>query len=495
MNDTVKKALDKLLISSSSSDNHEYVPTISPLDGRYSKYTRKVSSLFSEFALMKARLIVEIEYFIRLSKRFTTYKRGDVSFECLPQFEKFPTETIHQLRLIYETFDMSDFNRIREIELKTNHDITALIQFIKESIEKYIPELKPYIGFVHFGLTSQDINNTAYPLLLRHFITEVYRSKLDKLLQFLNVFGSDHAHIPMLSRTHGQPASPTTVGQQIFIFVSRINELVDKYLRKFKHTCKFGGATGQLNAHYCAYPNIDWDDTMDFFIKLTFDMHRQQFSVQTENYDLMAMLFNIISQINIVLLDLCKDMWQYISYDYFKIEIVENETGSSAMPNKVNPIDFENAEGNLGLANSFFEFFAAKLPITRLQRDLSDSTVLRNMGVPLGHTMVALNSIFNGFKKLNINMDAINKDLNDNWIVVSEGIQTVLRREGIDDAYNIIKAKTRVNHKITKNDMEKIIDELPIADDIKKELKLITPFTYIGRTKLPISLSSFFSLK
>ena len=436
---------------------------ISPIDGRYFETVKPLSPYFSEFALMKYRIQVEIEYLIALS--------GSVS-----ELDDFPVYRLKDLRGIFKNFTEEKAEEIKEIEKTTNHDVKALEYYIKKQFDSL--QLEPFKEFVHFGLTSQDINNTAIPMLLKNFIEDEYFPKIESLLSRLNGIAKDWKEVPMLAHTHGQPASPTRVGKEIMVFATRLEKQLNQ-VKAVPHSAKFGGATGNLNAHYIAYPNIDWNKFADDFCN-HLGLVRSFPTTQIEHYDNMAALFDALKRVNTILIDLCRDLWQYISMEYFKQRIKEGEIGSSAMPHKVNPIDFENAEGNLGFANAIFEFLSAKLPISRLQRDLTDSTVLRNIGVPIAHTYVAIQSIMKGLSKIQLNEVAIKQDLENNWAVVAEAIQTILRKEGYPNPYEALKALTRKNEKITQQSMIDFIDSLAVNDEIKKSLKSITPFTYVG---------------
>jgi adenylosuccinate lyase len=436
---------------------------VSPIDGRYFEIVKPLTSYFSEFALMQYRVQIEIEYLIALS--------GSIN-----ELEDFPAYKIKDLRSIYKNFSRDNAEQIKEIEKTTNHDVKALEYFIKNEFERM--NLGSFKEFIHFGLTSQDINNTAIPLLLKNFIEDEYLPLIDSLLSRLNGMAKDWKDVPMLAHTHGQPASPTRVGKEIMVFAARLHKQLN-LLKTIPHSAKFGGATGNLNAHYAAYPSIDWHKFADDFCH-HFGLVRSYPTTQIEHYDNMAALFDNVKRINTILLDLCRDMWQYIAMEYFKQRIREGEVGSSAMPHKVNPIDFENAEGNLGFANAIFEFMSAKLPISRLQRDLTDSTVLRNIGVPFAHTYIAIRSILKGINKIELNQPAINDDLENSWAVVAEAIQTVLRKEGYPNPYEALKDLTRTNKHVTQESMSEFIDSLDINDQLKKRLKSITPFNYLG---------------
>ncbi|MEZ5035858.1 MAG: adenylosuccinate lyase [Chitinophagales bacterium] len=437
---------------------------ISPIDGRYRNKVADLENYFSEFALMKYRTHVEIEYFIYLSNVITQI--GTLS----------ATQT-QSLRAIVHDFSTEHALRIKEIEKTTNHDVKAVEYFIKENIKD--EDLKQKSEFIHFGLTSQDINNTSIPLMLKDFYHQVYVNKFKQLVDALTQKVQDYNAIPLLARTHGQPASPTKLGKELQVFVERLT-LQSNYFSTIPYSSKFGGATGNFNAHLVAFPAIDWKSEANNFVENSLGLVRSQTTTQIEHYDNMAALFHNYSRINTILIDLCRDIWTYISMDYFKQKIKAGEVGSSAMPHKVNPIDFENAEGNLGIANALFYHLAEKLPISRLQRDLTDSTVFRNVGVPLAHTLIAIDSILKGLDKLLVNEDKIRKDLEDNWIVVAEAIQTILRREGYEQPYEKLRDLTRTNAKIDDKVIQQFIDSLDVSELIKIELKQITPFNYTG---------------
>lgn len=438
---------------------------ISPIDGRYRSKTQQLSAYFSEEALIKYRIQVEVEYFIALYE------------ENLPQLKDVDTSNFKKLRELYQNFTPLDAQAIKKIEKITNHDVKAVEYFLKEEFEKLGMETSK--EFIHFGLTSQDINNTAIPLSLKDAINEVYLPSLNEILEKLEDLSREWKDIPLLARTHGQPASPTRLGKEIEVFVIRLKEQI-KLLNTVPHAAKFGGATGNYNAHKVAYPNIDWRKFGSNFVENKLGLHHSFPTTQIEHYDHTAALFDALKRINTILLDLDKDIWTYVSMDYFKQKIKKGEIGSSAMPHKVNPIDFENSEGNLGIANAIFEHLSAKLPISRLQRDLTDSTVLRNIGVPIGHTIIAFKSTLKGLNKLLLNEDKLNEDLENNWAVVAEAIQTILRREGYKNPYEALKGLTRTNEKITEKSMSKFIDQLDISNDIKEELHQITPQNYTG---------------
>lgn len=436
---------------------------ISPVDGRYFETVKPLASYFSEYALMQYRVQIEIEYLIALS--------GVVS-----ELEDFPVYRIKDIRSIYKNFSEKNAEEIKQIEKTTNHDVKALEYFIKGEFEKL--NIGSFKEFIHFGLTSQDINNTAIPLLLKNFMDDEYLPLVESLLSRLNGLAKEWKDVPMLAHTHGQPASPTRLGKEIMVFAARLDKQLN-LLKTVPHAAKFGGATGNLNAHHVAYPTIDWNKFADDFCH-HFGLVRSYPTTQIEHYDNMAALFDNLKRINTILIDFSRDMWQYISMEYFKQKIRDGEIGSSAMPHKVNPIDFENAEGNLGFANAIFEFLAAKLPVSRLQRDLTDSTVLRNIGVPIAHTYIAIRSISKGMNKIELNQTAINHDLDQNWAIVAEGIQTILRKEGYPNPYEALKDLTRKNEKVTQQSISEFIDRLHVSDDLKKRLKSITPFTYVG---------------
>ena len=438
---------------------------ISPIDGRYNSKTKELQKYFSESSLIKYRVQVEIEYFIALCN------------SSIIQLNHFPSEKFNLLREIYSNFSSEDAKRIKEIESTTNHDVKAVEYFIKEKFNEL--SLTEFNEFIHFGLTSQDINNTAVPFSIKKSLEEVFYPELLELIKTLENKADEWNNIPMLARTHGQAASPTRMGKEIRVFVERINNQF-KLLNEIPHTAKFGGATGNFNAHHVAFPEINWFDFANNFLKDSLDLSRQQTTTQIEHYDNLAAIMNNISRINTILIDFSRDIWAYVSIDYFKQKIKKDEVGSSAMPHKVNPIDFENAEGNLGFANGIFDFMAKKLPISRLQRDLTDSTVLRNIGVPIAHTLIAIKSLKKGINKLVINKEKIKIDLEDNWAVIAEAIQTILRREGYPNPYEALKKLTRLNSKITKETIIEFIDSLEIDEKIKSELKNISPSNYTG---------------
>jgi len=438
---------------------------ISPIDGRYASKTNSLIPFFSEEALIKYRVQVEIEYFIALVEL------------KLPQLASFDTSLFPELRKIYTNFATEDAQRIKDIESVTNHDVKAVEYFIKEEFDTL--NLKVYKEFIHFGLTSQDINNTAVPLSLKDAMNEVYVPSLLELKNKLASLAADWADIPMLARTHGQPASPTRLGKEINVFVVRIEEQFD-LLNNLKSAAKFGGATGNFNAHKVAYPTTDWKIFAEKFVHDKLGLHHSFPTTQIEHYDHMAALFDCLKRINNILIDLDRDIWTYVSIDYFKQKIKEGEVGSSAMPHKVNPIDFENSEGNLGIANALFEHLSAKLPISRLQRDLTDSTVLRNIGVPFGHTLIAIQSTLKGLNKLLLNKSKFAEDLENNWAVVAEAIQTILRREAYPNAYEALKGLTRTNEKINALSIAAFIETLEVSESVKQEMRVITPSNYTG---------------
>ena len=437
----------------------------SPIDGRYRSKTEELADYFSEYALFKYRVQVEIEYFIALCNL------------PLPGLEDFDSSHFENLRSIYNDFSPEDADSIKEIESTTNHDVKAVEYFIKSCFEKI--GLDKYKEFIHFGLTSQDINNTSVPLSMRDAHMIVLLPLLEKLVEKFNLLAFEWKDISMLARTHGQPASPTKLGKEIYVFSERITNQLD-LLKTIPFSGKFGGATGAMNAHVVAYPEIDWEEFADGFLKNSLNIHRQKTTTQIEHYDFMAAYFQNLGRINTIMLDFCRDIWTYISMEYFKQKIKKGEIGSSAMPHKVNPIDFENAEGNLGLANALLYHMAEKLPISRLQRDLTDSTVTRNVGVPIAHMLIALKSIMKGMDKLILNEDKIASDLENNWAVVAEAIQTVLRRENYPNPYEALLKLTRTNEKITGKSIRGFIDQLDVSEEIKSELRKITPGSYTG---------------
>ncbi len=441
------------------------ITAISPIDGRYRDASLPLDEYFSEYALIRYRILVEVEYFIAL---------------CgipLPQLAHIKEKNFADLRDIYLNFEIKDAERVKEIERTTNHDVKAVEYLIKERMDEL--GLHDYKEFVHFGLTSQDINNTATPYSIREAAHGVYYPLFGELLEHLRTMAREWENVPLLARTHGQPASPTRLGKEMMVYVERLEKQI-QMLRDVPAPAKFGGATGNFNAHYAAYPDIDWVTFADRFVADVLHLTRSRYTTQIEHYDNIAAIFDTFKRINTILIDFCRDIWTYISMDYFKQRIREGEVGSSAMPHKVNPIDFENAEGNLGMANAIFEHLSAKLPVSRLQRDLTDSTVLRNTGVPLAHTVIAFKAILKGLDKLIINLDAIDHDLDSNWAVIAEGIQTILRREMYPAPYEALKALTRTGKPVTKEAMMAFIDGLDVNDKVKAELRTLSPRTYTG---------------
>lgn len=445
--------------------NLSLLTAISPVDGRYRTKTESYAAYFSEYALIRYRVQVEVEYFIALCEI------------PLKQLEQVPSEVYPKLRAIYENFSESDAQRIKDIEKITNHDVKAVEYFLKEKFDAL--RLDAFKEFIHFGLTSQDINNTSVPLSIKEALNNVYYPELDQLLLTLKHMADEWRDVSMLAKTHGQPASPTRLGKEIMVFVDRINQQLIQ-LKQAPISAKFGGATGNYNAHVVAYPAIDWKVFGNKFVAEKLGLEREQWTTQISNYDNMAAQFDALKRINTILIDLCRDVWTYVSMEYFKQKIKAGEVGSSAMPHKVNPIDFENAEGNLGMANAILEFLAAKLPVSRLQRDLTDSTVLRNIGVPFSHTLIATQSILKGLNKLLLNETAIYRDLDNTWAVVAEGIQTILRREAYPSPYEALKSLTRTNEGITEKSIRDFIETLDVEDTVKEELRRITPRNYTG---------------
>lgn len=445
--------------------NFNSLTAVSPVDGRYRNKTDDLAPFFSESGLISYRVEVEIEYFIALCEL------------PLPQLKDVNPDLFSKLRSIYKSFNEEDASRVKEIEKETNHDVKAVEYLIKEKISSL--DLAKYKEFIHFGLTSQDINNTATPLSLKEATLQVLFPKFNELYEKLISIADQWKDIPMLARTHGQPASPTKLGKEIRVFAVRLNEQL-RQMKQIPFSAKFGGATGNFNAHYVAYPNVDWNAFAEKFVNDKLELTRSYPTTQIEHYDNLASYFQALSRINTILIDLSRDIWQYISMNYFKQRIKKGEVGSSAMPHKVNPIDFENAEGNLGIANSFSDHLASKLPVSRLQRDLTDSTVLRNIGMPLAHTTIALQSLLKGLDKITVNQAAIDEDLEKNWIIVSEAIQTVLRREGYENPYELLKDLTRKNEKIDQKAFTEFIDGLQVDETLKQELKQITPWNYTG---------------
>ncbi len=438
---------------------------ISPVDGRYAGKTKALQDYFSEYALIKYRVTVEIKYFIALSK---------VSHDALPDLSP---EQIRELESWVESFTPAEAEKIKGIERTTNHDVKAVEYWIKEKFQK--TDMVDWQEFIHFGLTSQDINNTAMPMMVKDGLEEVIIPGFERIIDILDQKSSEWEDVPMLARTHGQPASPTRLGKEIQVFSYRMKTQLN-HLKNLKISGKFGGATGNFNAHQVTFPEVDWVQFGDDFLKNDLDIERQSRTTQIENYDDLAATFQTVGRCNTILIDLCRDIWQYISQDYFKQRIVAGEVGSSAMPHKVNPIDFENAEGNLGLANALFHHLAEKLPISRLQRDLTDSTVTRNIGVPLAHTLIAISSLEKGLGKITLHQAALNEDLANNWAVVAEALQNILRREQYPKPYEALKALTRTGDKITEETIANFIAELDVSDSIKDEMRVITPFNYTG---------------
>lgn len=442
------------------------ITAISAIDGRYASKTSQLKEYFSEYALIKYRVLVEIEYFLAL-KEFGIEQLSSIDDSLLPSIKD-----------IANNFNEADAERIKSIERVTNHDVKAVEYFIKEKFDDL--GLQQYKEFIHFGLTSQDINNTAVPLSVKDAIEEAYMPVFNNIIEALDQMAKDWAKIPMLARTHGQPASPTTLGKEIAVFSARIKNQLTQ-LETISHSGKFGGATGNLNAHYVSYPERDWHEFATSFLSEKLGLTRSYPTTQIEHYDNIAAQFQAMSRINTILIDFCRDIWTYISMEYFKQKVIAGEVGSSAMPHKVNPIDFENAEGNFGIANALFNHLAQKLPVSRLQRDLTDSTVLRNIGSPMGHTLIGFASTLKGIGKLLLNESKLHEDLEANWMVTAEAIQNILRRENFDKPYEALKALTRGKASIGEKDIHDFIDNLEVSDSIKKELKMISPFNYIGK--------------
>ena len=439
---------------------------VSPIDGRYRSKTQDLASYFSEYALIKYRVRVEIEYFITLCEL------------PLPQLKSFDKNLFERLRDIYRNFSEADAQRVKDIEKVTNHDVKAVEYFIKEELDK-IGNFEDYKEFIHFGLTSQDINNTSVPLTIKDALNEVYYPQVKELIAQLQEYADEWKDIPMLAKTHGQPASPTRLGKEVMVYVYRLTEQLNQ-LKACKITAKFGGATGNYNAHHIAYPEYDWKVFGNKFVSEKLGLEREQWTTQISNYDNMGAIFDAMKRINTIIIDLDRDFWMYVSMEYFKQKIKAGEVGSSAMPHKVNPIDFENSEGNLGMANAILAFLSQKLPVSRLQRDLTDSTVLRNVGVPMGHMVISIQSTLKGLRKLLLNQDAINRDLDNCWAVCAEGIQTILRREAYPHPYEALKALTRTNAAITAESIKGFIDGLEVSESVKEELRAITPHSYTG---------------
>lgn len=439
---------------------------VSPIDGRYRSKTESLADYFSEYALIRYRVRVEIEYFITLCEL------------PLPQLESFNSALFEQLRDIYRNFDEASAARVKEIESITNHDVKAIEYFIKEEFDK-IGGLDDYKEFIHFGLTSQDINNTSVPLSVKEALEEVFYPQVEELIAQLKEYAEAWKDVPMLAKTHGQPASPTRLGKEVEVYVYRLSEQLVT-LRNCKMTAKFGGATGNFNAHHVAYPQHDWRAFGNRFVSEKLGLEREQWTTQISNYDHLGSVFDAIRRINTIIIDLDRDFWMYISMEYFKQKIKAGEVGSSAMPHKVNPIDFENSEGNLGIANAILQFLAQKLPVSRLQRDLTDSTVLRNVGVPVGHSVIAIQSTLKGLRKLILNEEKLREDLENTWAVVAEAIQTILRREAYPHPYEALKALTRTNEKMTEETIHAFVQTLNVSDSVKAELMAITPYNYTG---------------
>jgi adenylosuccinate lyase len=449
----------------------DVLTAISPIDGRYRNKTEELAGYFSEYALIRYRVRVEIEYFIALCEL------------PLPQLENFDHSLFDSLRDIYRNFSEQDAARVKEIESVTNHDVKAVEYFIKERIdaiaEKKSVDLSAFKEFIHFGLTSQDINNTSVPLSIKEAMEQVYVPLVEELIEQLHDYAEEWKNIAMLAKTHGQPASPTRLGKEIMVYVYRLEEQL-KALKDVPVTAKFGGATGNYNAHHVAYPQYDWREFGNAFVSEKLGLEREQYTTQISNYDWLAAIFDAMKRINTIVIDLDRDFWMYISMDYFKQKIKKGEVGSSAMPHKVNPIDYENSEGNLGIANAILAFLAQKLPISRLQRDLTDSTVLRNVGVPMGHALIAFQSTLKGLRKLILNEDKLHEDLENTWAVVAEAIQTILRREAYPNPYETLKALTRTNKKMNEQTIHEFIQTLEVSDEVKQELMAITPWNYTG---------------
>ena len=439
---------------------------VSPIDGRYRSKTECLADYFSEYALIRYRVRVEIEYFITLCEL------------PLPQLKSFNSALFEQLRDIYRNFDEAAAARVKEIESITNHDVKAVEYFIKEEFDK-IGGLDDYKEFIHFGLTSQDINNTSVPLSVKEALEEVFYPQVEELIAQLKEYAEAWKDVPMLAKTHGQPASPTRLGKEVEVYVYRLSEQLAT-LRNCKMTAKFGGATGNFNAHHVAYPQHDWRAFGNRFVSEKLALEREQWTTQISNYDHLGSVFDAIRRINTIIIDLDRDFWMYISMEYFKQKIKAGEVGSSAMPHKVNPIDFENSEGNLGIANAILQFLAQKLPVSRLQRDLTDSTVLRNVGVPVGHSVIAIQSTLKGLRKLILNEEKLREDLENTWAVVAEAIQTILRREAYPHPYEALKALTRTNEKMTEETIHAFVQTLNVSDSVKAELMAITPYNYTG---------------
>ena len=446
--------------------NLDLLTAISPIDGRYRSKTQQLADYFSEYALIRYRIRVEIEYFISLCEL------------PLPQLEAFPADLFPRLRDVYRLFDEAGAARVKEIEQTTNHDVKAVEYYIKEQFDQ-IGGLDAFKEFIHFGLTSQDINNTSVPLSVKEALADVFYPQVEELIAQLRQYADEWAEVPMLAKTHGQPASPTRLGKEVMVYVYRLTEQLQS-LRACKLTAKFGGATGNFNAHHVAYPDRDWRDFGNRFVAEKLGLEREQWTTQISNYDALGAVFDAMRRINTIIIDLDRDFWMYISMDYFKQKIKAGEVGSSAMPHKVNPIDFENSEGNLGISNAILQFLAAKLPVSRLQRDLTDSTVLRNVGVPFGHSAIAIQSTLKGLRKLILNAERLQADLDNTWAVVAEAIQTILRREAYPHPYEALKALTRTNQRLTPETIHDFISSLDVSPSVKAELMAITPSNYTG---------------
>ena len=444
----------------------DLLTAISPVDGRYRGKTAPLADYFSEYALIRYRVRVEIEYFITLCEL------------PLPQLASFDHALFDRLRDIYRSFNEESAQHVKDIEKVTNHDVKAVEYFLKEEFDK-IGGLEAYKEFIHFGLTSQDINNTSVPLSIKEALEEVYYPQVEELIDQLQQYADEWKDVPMLAKTHGQPASPTRLGKEVMVFVYRLTEQL-KELKACKMTAKFGGATGNFNAHHVAYPNYDWKAFGNKFVSEKLGLQREQWTTQISNYDCLAAVFDALRRINTIIIDLDRDFWMYIAMEYFKQKIKAGEVGSSAMPHKVNPIDYENSEGNLGMANAVLQFLASKLPVSRLQRDLTDSTVLRNVGVPLGHSVIAIQSTLKGLRKLILNEQKLSEDLDNTWAVVAEAIQTILRREGYPHPYEALKALTRTNTKMTEQTIHEFVETLNVSESVKQELRAITPHNYTG---------------
>ena len=445
----------------------DMLTAISPIDGRYREKTKELAGYFSEYALIRYRVRVEIEYFITLCEL------------PLPQLQDFDHSLFEPLRDIYRNFTEQDAQRVKDIEKVTNHDVKAVEYFIKEKISTLSGFATEAKEFIHFGLTSQDINNTSVPLSIKEALEQVYYPMVEELIEQLNDYAEQWKQVPMLAKTHGQPASPTRLGKEVMVYVYRLEEQL-RGLKDTPITAKFGGATGNYNAHHVAYPQYDWREFGNKFVSEKLGLEREQWTTQISNYDWLGAIFDAMRRINTIIIDLDRDFWMYISMEYFKQKIKAGEVGSSAMPHKVNPIDFENSEGNMGISNAILQFLAQKLPVSRLQRDLTDSTVLRNFGVPMGHTVIAIQSTLKGLRKLILNEEKLQEDLDNTWAVVAEAIQTILRREAYPNPYEALKALTRTNQKMTEQTIHEFIQGLDVNDDVKDELMAITPSNYTG---------------